>query len=258
MLKYQQSGNPEGQMMIFINGGGVGPWMWQYQMTAFSRYNIITFDLPGHGANADTPFVSIDNCAKDIEQMIRKESNNGKAIIVGHSIGAQITLNMIGQYTQLVERAVVVSALNDPKPWMTGMLSPMIACTMPLIRQRWFSKLQMKELAIPSSWFEDYYQDSTKMKKENLVNVLKSNMNFSFGDHQDIETPVLVLTGQKEKQLMMRSAKKTVQNLTNAKGFIFCNAAHGIPYEQPDVFNQLVNRWIEQDSVSDVKGLISL
>lgn len=53
MLKYSISGNLSGQLIIFINGAGMGPWMWKNQIEYFKDKKCIVFDLPGHGENKD-------------------------------------------------------------------------------------------------------------------------------------------------------------------------------------------------------------
>ena len=48
-----------------------------------------------------------------------------------------------------------------------------------LIKKRWFAKLQAKTLNVPDELFETYYKESSRMTKESLINITKSNGEYS-------------------------------------------------------------------------------
>ena len=41
-----------------------------------------------------------------------------------------------------------------------------------LIKKRWFVALQAKALNVPDELFETYYEESSRMTKESLINLL--------------------------------------------------------------------------------------
>lgn len=244
MIKYSVAGNVKGDLIVFINGAGVGPWMWDNQVKYFTSKKCITFDLPGHGVNNDMNFTTIEDCAVLIKKIILKESESKKAILIGHSIGAQILMFMLENHEEVIHKAIIISGLNKKMPFVNGMIKPMVACTMPLAKLKSFSKVQSKQLAIPDSMFEDYYKDSLKVSKETLSHILYENSNYSFENKSKVKVDTLILVGENEKKIMKESAIKNKALLENSVGYIVKNAAHGIPYEQSDLLNYVVDSFI--------------
>lgn len=257
MIQYNVSGNVKGDVIVFINGAGVGPWMWNNQVGYFTNNKCITFDLPGHGVNNHIDFTTIEDCAVMIREIISKESESKKAILIGHSIGAQILMFMLEQHEDVIDKAIIISGLNKPMPFVNVMLKPMIACMMPLVKLKSFAKAQSKQLAIPDSMFDDYYKDSLKMSKETLSHILNENSNYSFKNNSRVKVDTLILVGENEKKIMKESASKNKALLENSLGYIVKNASHGIPYEQSDLLNYAVECFISGREIFD-DNLIAL
>jgi len=252
MIQYNVSGNVKGDVIVFINGAGVGPWMWNNQVKYFKNNNkCITFDLPGHGVNNDIDFTTIEDCVLIIKEIIFKESKLKKAILIGHSIGAQILMFMLEHHEDIIDRAIIISGLNKPMPFVNAMIKPMIACVMPLVKLKSFAKAQSKQLAIPDSMFHDYYKDSLKMSKETLSRILYENSNYIFQNKSKAKVDTLILVGENEKKIMKQSARKNKALLENSIGYIVKNASHGIPYEQSDLINYVVECFINSKEIVD-------
>lgn len=233
----------EPQLMIFITGAGIGPYMWTHQIDYFESYKKIIFNLPGHGDNSDVDFTTIEAVASELRQIILKESFDGKAIIIGHSIGAQILMWMMKNMRDVINKGVVVSGLNKPMKGVSWMIKPAIYCSMPLIKMKRFAKLQSKELSLPDSMFEQYYKDSLLLSPVTLTNILKENMSFEFVGSSEAEG--IVIVGDAEKIIMKQSANNTAKVLGNKGYYNVNNAAHGIPYEKPEMLNQLITLFLE-------------
>ncbi|GAA0182148.1 hypothetical protein SH2C18_45760 [Clostridium sediminicola] len=144
MVEYSVYGKGNGQVIIFINGAGVGSWMWQNQLSYFSKFKCITFDLPGHGDNSHIEFTTIESCCIDVQEIILKESNSKKAILIGLSIGAQIVLNMLENYYTVLEKCIIISALNKPMKVVNTLLKSMVECFIPFVKMKSFAKMQAK------------------------------------------------------------------------------------------------------------------
>jgi pimeloyl-ACP methyl ester carboxylesterase len=243
------------RLMVFITGAGIGPFMWTHQIDYFEAYKKIMFNLPGHGDNYDVDFTTIEAVASALRQIILKESFDGKAIIIGHSIGAQILMWMMQNMRDVVYKGVIVSGLNKPMKGVDWLIKPAIYCSMPLIKYKRFARLQSKELSLPDSMFEQYYKDSLLISPVTLTNILKENMSYSFVGNCGVEG--IVIVGDAEKNIMKQSAKITAEVLGNKGYYNIQNAAHGIPYEKPEVMNQLITLFLtgelESETVDGVK-----
>lgn len=247
-MKYKVIGDVSKPLMIFITGAGIGPYMWKYQLDHFERYKKIVFNLPGHGDNSDETFTTIKALCNNIKEIINNESDSGKAVLVGHSIGAQTVMYMIQYYRNYVEKAIVISGLNKPMKGVSWLIKPMIILSMPLIKLRSFAKLQSKELSLPADMFDEYYKDSLLISSHTLVNILKDNMSFNFELNGSKNYPdTIVIVGDKEKSMMNKSAIKTSENIGNNSYYKINGAAHGIPYEKPDELNVLMEYFMSNN-----------
>ena len=249
MLKYNVSGSTSDKTIIFINGAGVGAWMWQSQVDYLKAYKTITFDLPGHGDNSNIDFTSINQCVLEIKSIIKKECKGSDVVLVGHSIGAQICMRMLEKLDENIKHLVIVSGLNHPMPKLVGLTKSMVGWTMPLVSQRWFSKLQSSSLDIPESLFNLYYEDSLKLSKNSLTNILVENMLFELKEKITCSAKVLILVGSGEKKIMLDSARKTLRYVEDSVAFEILGAGHGIPYSHTGVFNKTLYSFINNESI---------
>jgi pimeloyl-ACP methyl ester carboxylesterase len=81
---------------------------------------------------------------------------------------------------------------------------------------------------VPEELFEAYYEDSSRMTKESLINITKSN-----GDYPIPPTlgktmaRTLILVGEKELPVMKRSAKALHDTINASYLKVVKNAGHG-------------------------------
>jgi pimeloyl-ACP methyl ester carboxylesterase len=233
-MKYTVEGNENGKLIVFINGAGVSKWMWDEQKILCNQYKCLFFDLPGHGENCNVDFNTIEEVS----------------FIIGLSIGGQIVLNMLRNHRDVITKAIVVSALNKPMNGIKVLFGPMVSMGMPLIRNKKFSEYQAKAFALPSNWHERYYEDSLKITKKTLLRIIEEGVSFNFND-KVTGIPTLILVGEKERRIMIKSAKKTLSMVENSIGYVVKGASHGIPYEKKDVFNELLFDFFEDNELKD-------
>ncbi len=106
----EESGNPEGQAIIFLNGGpGGGTGAKQRRFFDPSHYRIILFDQRGCGKSkplGETLKNTTDNLVNDIE-LIRKELNINEWIIFGGSWGSTLALAYAIKHPKFVQGLVL-------------------------------------------------------------------------------------------------------------------------------------------------------
>lgn len=251
VLKYQEYGDENGPLLIFLHGGGVSSWMWSKQIQYFNNYHCVTIDLPEQGNNKANHIFSIGNSARSVIEITKKLSHDKTITVVGFSLGAQVLVEMLSLEPTLVDYSIINSALVVP---MRGekYIKPIIKSFFPLIKNRNFSKLQAKTLYIGDEYFEQYYNESKDMRAETLIRILKENMTFTLPKNfSKAKGHILVSVGEKEKQIMKKSAWLLTQNNSNCTGVTIPNVGHGIPLSDPDLFNQMIEMWLNNKSFPD-------
>lgn len=240
--------------MLFIHGGGVSGWMWDKQVQYFSDFHCVVPDLLKQDSKSDIEEFSIKNSAEQLLMIIEKKAKSKKVIVIGFSLGAQIAIEMMSMKPQLIDYAIINSALVRPIPFARYLISPSVKLAFPLIRNKVFSKLQAKTLYISKDYFEKYYEESTNMERDTLIKILKENMIFEIPQNFSIvQGKVLVTVGAKERAIMKKSASDIVKVNPNCKGVIFPKIGHGAPLANPEFFNQVIEKWINEGDMSDGK-----
>lgn len=246
-LRYKEYGDKNAPLMLFLHGGGVSDWMWDKQIQYFTNYHCIVPILPEHGLHHHDDEFSIKGSAEEVIQLIEEKANGRKVIVIGFSLGSQVIIQILSMKPNLIHLAFINSALVRPIPYLKHLIKPMIKCSMPLIKNRLFSKLQARTMYLHEHYFERYYQESSQAKSGTLIRVLEENMSFEIPqEFKKANTKILVTVGEKEKAIMRKSAKDIVESNSNCTGIILPKVGHGIPIARPDFFNHMVEAWIEK------------
>jgi len=259
-LYYEEYGDKNKPLMVFLHGGGVSSWMWDKQIQYFTHYHRIAIDLPEQGKSNDKDNFSIRGSAEKIIELIEKLSNNKKVIVIGFSLGAQVTIQMLSMTHDLINYAMINSALVRPSSlFVKKLIKPSIKLTYPLIKWKSFSKLQAKTLFIDNEYFDTYFKESSRMKSDTLTRILEENMSFEIpSDFSKAQCNILVTVGEKEKTIMKKSANDIMLNHSNCIGIIIPGVGHGVPLVNPEFFNQMVEKWIQNGSLpKEMKKIIN-
>jgi len=228
-MKFKTFGNQELPTFLLLHAGGLSWWSWKPVIEALKeQFYIVTPIIDGHGEDGDTHFMSIEASARTLIEYI--EGNLGGRVygIAGLSLGAQIVLEVLAQRAFIAEYAVIESALVVPIKGIIPLAKVTCHLLYPLIRQKWFSKIQGKALYVPKEFFHLYYQDSLNISKETLINVSISNGSYWIKDSlKHTTTQALVLVGEKELRMMRKSASLIQATLSNSQLTVLKQMGHG-------------------------------
>ncbi len=116
-LHYYRTGKRDGIPMVLVHGITDDGLCWVPVVRALPpEYDLVLMDMRGHG-ESDAPKdggYTLDNMASELAACIRSLQLK-KPILLGHSMGAFITLLLAGIYPE-IPRAII---LEDPPPFWT-------------------------------------------------------------------------------------------------------------------------------------------
>lgn len=252
-LAYQEYGDPKKSLMVFLHGGGVSSWMWKKQVQHFTNYHCLTIDLPEHGASRNAGDFSILSSAEKINEIIEEKRNRKKVIVIGFSLGAQVAIQMLSLKPNLIDYAIINSALvRPPSKAVRKMMRQSIYLSSSLVKSKAFAKLQAKTLYIGKDYFDTYYEESSQISADTLIRIFDENMSFKIPENfRDAKANILVTVGGNENSLMKRSAKELVKNHPNCTGINIPRVGHGISLHNPGFFNSLVENWLKDGSLPE-------
>lgn len=246
VIHIQEYGDRNGAcLMVFLHGGGVSGWMWEKQVAAFAGYHCLVPDLPGHGFSQEDKEFTIRSSAEELLSIIEERAQGRKVVVTGFSLGAQVLVQMLGLRPELIDYAIINSALVRPIPSVSRLIGPTVRLSFPLIKYRWFARLQAKTLYLGEEYLERYYEESRQMELKTLIRVLEENMSFRIpAGFSKATGKILVTVGEQEKSVMKQSARDLVTANSRSTGVVIPRMGHGVPLAKPELFNKLVEAWI--------------
>ncbi len=265
-LYVERWGSEAKAAIVFLHGGGVGGWMWKPQVERLGRsYRCLLLDLPGQGrSRAAGPF-SHARAAEMTAELIRREVKGGKAHVVGLSEGAQVAVELLSRAPEIVDHAVVSSALLHPVPgqWMytRGMLAWSYRLAMAPLRgsDAWI-RLNMKYSAgLPETYFAEFKRSFVETTEEEFVEMLYAGLHYRLPHGLErAQARTLVICGVKEYAAMKTSARDLLGVLPNAQGALLrlgpkarLADEHNWALTAPDLFARSVAAWLADENLPD-------
>ena len=207
-MQYVEYGAHNLQTVILLHGGGLSWWNYRDVVQLLSEhFHVVLPILDGH-AGSDVPFTSIeDNAARIIAHI--DQYFGGKVLAVGGlSLGGQIAVEMLTQRPDICRFALLESTLVKPSKLTYALIKPTFGMSYGLIKQKWFAKMQAAYLGIPQKLFDDYYRDTCKITKEDMIAFLKSNSAYSTQPAlRNTQAKVHIVFGSKEQASIRTSGK---------------------------------------------------
>lgn len=236
-LYFQQSGSKEAHTIVFIHGGGMDSSVWKKSIGFFSDYNCIAVDLPEHGRSSDIKPFSIKKSVELIAEIIRSNSNGGKAHVIGHSLGGVILINLISIHPELIGKAVVASGNLRPSVIYKIFTSSLICRLVSILNK----KIYKKEF-ITSEMLKRIYKEMIENSK------IPSEL---YGT----KIPTLFIAGEKEPDFLKKSNQDLIKIFQNSKGVILLKARHNYPWCEHYIFNEIVKSWLDNKLINDERVL---
>lgn len=235
---------PEGHL-VFVHGGGVGPWMWRAQKEFLEgRFHIHTPVLPGHSPTGSGRYTTHADAALHVAEQINLDALQGDVRVIGFSVGGQVAMELAAAHPDRVAGTVIVSSVVQS--WRhAASLAALAAAAAPLARLRSFARAQAKQLYVGEHDFEAYFELSRAMHRESLRNLMHANFSFRVPAAFTRSThPALLLAGENEQKAMITNLERMARELPNGRFESVAGVAHGIPMAAAAEFNELLSSWL--------------
>ena len=227
-MRYVEYGTQNHDTVILLHGGGLS-W-WNYREVAqilADKYHVVLPILDGH-ADSEHSFVSIEENAARLIAYIDKHHGGSICALGGLSLGGQVAVEILTQRPDICRFALIESALVKPMKLTHALIKPTFGMSYGLIKQKWFAKMQAAYLGIPQKLFDDYYRDTCKITKEDMIAFLESNSAYSIKPAlRDTQAKVHIVFGSREQSAIRLSAKMLNQTIPNSTAESIPGYRHG-------------------------------
>ena len=241
----------KGFPFVFVHGYLGSSEMWNFQKEFFSKhYRVIIPALPGFGESHNVKSLdSINKMARQIIDLL-DQKNIDNFNLIGHSMGGMI----VQEITKLIGDRV-----NKLICFATGSIGEIPGRFETIDETREKLKKDGIEVSfsrVPKKWFvkgdkdKNYYLCKNAVKDVSLEtadNALLAMKNWrGKEDLKNIKNETLIIWGDKDTSYNFDQVDTLKKNIKNSRLEIFKDCAHNVHLEQPDQFNNLVQKFISE------------
>ena len=241
-MRYVEYGNQNPETIILLHGGGLSWWNYRDAAQYLSeQYHVVLPILDGH-ADSDAPFTSIEDNAARIIAYIDQHFGGNVLAVGGLSLGGQIAVEMLAQRPDICRFALLESTLVKPSKLTHALIKPTFGMSYGLIKQKRFAKMQAAYLGIPQKLFDDYYRDTCKISKEDMIAFLESNSAYSIKPAlRDAQAKVHIVFGSGEQFPIRTSGKLLNHTIPGSTMEILPGYTHGdLSLNHPQAYAQML------------------
>lgn len=253
-MEYLLTGEDHSETILFVHGLGADLSQFTYQQAYFSTYfRVLSVNLRGHGLttvhqNGNHEF-GLDNLAADIVELLDRLSI-AKVHFVGNSMGGNVGLEMMKSYPNRLKSistfgttaslhtsnftfAILKLMHKIISPNMRGALSKVAG-------QNPTSKMKIEEMM-------------TQVDRSTILGLIPELANFDYLDViRESKLPYLLIKGEKDSDInrVLDSTIATLESRGNFEMITMKGAGHFANLDQPDLFNEILEKFISSQMES--------
>jgi len=255
-IAYHKTG--KGEPIILLHGLGLRAESWIEQINFFKKkFTVYALDFPGHGKSdiLSGKKVDLKNYSEKVVQFI-KDKNINKPILIGHSFGALITIQIAGLHPSILKSGIAVAPIHDrskealmnvKKRAKELKKNPSERITVIDPIQRWFNNSRSKKIIDTSNFIEDLLKLNKKFNLKGYTMTYDIFSKFKGSSSKiikNISVPMLYITGEKDFNSTPLMSKNLAK-LTKGEFVVVKNARHILQLTHSTKFNFYLNQFIK-------------
>jgi len=197
----------EGPPLLLIHGVGLCADAWAPMLPFLTRHFAVTaLDLPGHGDSPNLPDghdVTLQDYSDRIAELL--SSWGGRSLVVGHSLGALIALDLAIRHSQRVSAIAPLNSVfrrsEDASKSVMARLQELDGSNTPDPTQtliRWFGETPKGEDAVMADHCRRWLTEVDPLGYRRAYSVFASQDGPTDDDLKKLACPALFVTGSKE------------------------------------------------------------
>jgi pimeloyl-ACP methyl ester carboxylesterase len=272
----EESGPKRSRGAVFVHGSALRTDTWYYQMPGIDSHRLVFYDLRGHGLSrsAGETEYSIATLASDLEAVI-DDSGLEQVVIVGHSIGGMIALQLSVSKPELLDSRIkgLVLANTTYGPAAETLAGGAAVARLERFTRRPFDILgsqaasleRLRRVIRPSDaifWSVslaafgprasarqvDFTYDMMSETQSGVIfDLIRSYRHYDVRENLgDVRIPALVIGGSHDRITVRHASEHLAERLPNAKLVILGGCGHMSMLERHEDFNRLVGDFVNQ------------
>ncbi|PJJ73504.1 alpha-beta hydrolase superfamily lysophospholipase [Diaminobutyricimonas aerilata] len=231
--------------VLFVHGGNVAGWMWHEQAEALPDHHAIVPDLPGFGGSADEPWTDLADVADRLADLIREHGHDGRAHVVGLSLGAVLAVVLTARHPNVVRSTLVTGAIVDGVRGLTRHLG--------LLQLRmWGSPAYWKATArafrLPADAVDEFVRTGLGIDRSSATRLMRQVYDgvpaVELDRLRDAAVPLLAIAGGAEPRLTRDSFPSLSARSSAVVTRIAPRMHHQWSAEDPELFHRVLAHWL--------------
>jgi pimeloyl-ACP methyl ester carboxylesterase len=277
LLFVEEVGPVTDRAVIFVHSSAMRTDIWHYQMSGIGSHRLIFYDLRGHGLSQPKgrALFTIGQLAEDL-LMVIDAADAQQVVIVGHSIGGMIALQLCQERSLLLKsriRGLVLAnttyrpaaesfgiggaAVSRMERLMRRPMDVLGSQAMPIDRLR--SVLPPSDLffiAVSVAAFgpsasarqvDLIYDMMSETPTDVLFDLMKAYRHFDVRDFlPQVTVPALVIGGTHDRLTLPEASTYLAEHLPEAELHLLDGAGHMTMLERHDEFNALLKTFFDR------------
>jgi pimeloyl-ACP methyl ester carboxylesterase len=228
------------QSLIFIHGSGGDHSAWSHQYARLHKYyNILAIDLPGHGRSKGSGESGVGNYCLLVKKLLDSLPLK-KIILVGHSLGAAVTLQFALNYPQKIEGIVAVGG---------GMKMPVNPSLLEFLKTNPTESVELIcKFSVAKENRAKFMAPLIKSLTHTRIDVLQGDLlacdKLDLTEElRKISLKALVICGVEDKMTPPEFSRQISEGISGAKLCLIEGAGHMVMMERPEEFNEALNKF---------------
>jgi len=261
-LHYQEAGDPNAPPMILVHGFAASNLVWSKVFLEFAAagYRVIAPDLPGYGYSGKPRHLDY-TIASQSEMVVGflKRLAIDRAVLLGSSYGAAVAATIALDHPTLVEKLIMVGAVNNNKPTRYLLMrlfgSPIIGDILSplLVGSRWLLRLRMKRVYDRHSWVLDERRVDARhlplrtrgAHRAIIRTVRRWDAERVSREAHLLTQPTLLLWGDSDREVPLADGKRLHEAIPGSRLLVFRECGH-LPHEEyPTQFVEVVLDFVQ-------------
>jgi pimeloyl-ACP methyl ester carboxylesterase len=242
-----EHGERSGESIILLHGGNVANWMWEPQVAALGGRHVITPDIRGFGSRMSETWQGLAGAADDIAEIIRARAVDGRAHVVGLSMGGVIGVHLVARHPDVVRSCMVTGAA------MLGISrSERLAADLQLRAwdRRWFWRMQSLLFRIPADSREAFIAAGIGVRKETAHRMYTEIFDGSLPQGRfDYRGPMLAIAGEREPKSVAAAFPALIAAMPQTRTWIAPGMRHVWSIQDAALFTRTIVDFIDQGVV---------
>ncbi|MBM7806737.1 pimeloyl-ACP methyl ester carboxylesterase [Geodermatophilus bullaregiensis] len=223
--------------MVLLHGSGTSGWMWE-RLVPFldGDLHLLVVDLPGHGGSNAVPWVSLDDTAAAVAEVVRTRAHGGRAHVAGLSLGGYVATALAARRAGLLTGALVSGVSVPPFPHprrmrLAGRLVAPFVTTGPVLRA------DARALRVPAEDLDGHVRAARTQAPGEFLRVGSELAGHGVPDGAATsDARVLAVAGEREHALVRSSLPVLAGAFPHGRARVVPGVGHAWNGEAPGLF----------------------